>query len=178
VGGCSGLGVWAGGGGGGGGGGPPAPPPPDRVREALFSILGDVGGASVLDLFCGTGALAVEALSRGAGRATLVDTDVSLAERNVRELALEPRADVVRSSAVRYLQRSRRRFDLIFCDPPYRLADRLEGELDSLIPGRLAEDGRLICESAARHPLELSLPLLAERRYGDTLIRIHAREGR
>jgi 16S rRNA (guanine966-N2)-methyltransferase len=153
-------------------------PAADRVREARFSILGEVDGASVLDLFCGTGALAVEALSRGAGLATLVDTDVSLAERNVRELALEPRTDVVRSDAVRYLRRSRRRFDLIFCDPPYRLADRLEGELDSLIPGRLAEDGRLICESAARHPLELSLPLLAERRYGDTLIRIHAREGR
>jgi 16S rRNA (guanine966-N2)-methyltransferase len=153
-------------------------PTADRVREALFAILGEIGGASVLDLFCGTGALAVEALSRGAGRATLVDTDVSLAARNVRELALESRTDVVRSDALRYLRGSRRRFDLIFCDPPYRLADRLEGELDSLIPGRLAEDGRLICESAARHPLELSLPLLAERRYGETLIRIHAREGR
>jgi 16S rRNA (guanine966-N2)-methyltransferase len=153
-------------------------PTADRVREALFAILGEIGGASVLDLFCGTGALAVEALSRGAGRATLIDTDVSLAARNVRELALESRTDVVRSDALRYLRGSRRRFDLIFCDPPYRLAHRLEGELDSLIPGRLAEDGRLICESAARHPLELSLPLLAERRYGETLIRIHARERR
>ncbi len=153
-------------------------PTADRVREALFSILGEVAGASVLDLFCGTGALAIEALSRGAGRATLVDTNVSLVRRNVRELALEPSTDVVRSDALRYLRRSRRRFDLIFCDPPYRLADRLEGELDSLIPGRLAEGGRLICESEARHPLELSLPLLAERAYGDTLIRVHAREGR
>ena len=124
-------------------------PTADRVREALFSILGEVGGASVLDLFCGTGALAIEALSRGAGRATLVDTNVSLVRRNVRELALEPSTDVVRSDALRYLRRSRRRFDLIFCDPPYRLADRLEGELDSLIPGRLAEGGRLICESEA-----------------------------
>ena len=94
------------------------------------------------------------------------------------ELGLEPRTDVVRSDALRYLRRSRRGFDLIFCDPPYKLADRLEGELDSLIPARLAKGGRLICESAARHPLELSLPLLAERRYGDTLIRIHAREER
>jgi 16S rRNA (guanine966-N2)-methyltransferase len=153
-------------------------PTADRVREALFAILGEVDGAGVLDLFCGTGALGIEALSRGAGRATLVDTHVSLARRNVRELGLEPRTDIVRSDAMRYLRRSRRRFDLIFCDPPYRLADRLEGELDSLIPARLAEGGRLICESAARHPLELSLPLLAERRYGDTSIRIHEREER
>jgi 16S rRNA (guanine(966)-N(2))-methyltransferase RsmD len=148
-------------------------PTADRVREALFAILGDVGGASVLDLFCGTGALAIEALSRGARRATLVDTRVALARRNVRELGLEGRAEVVRSEALRYLRRSRRRFDLIFCDPPYRLADRLEGELESLVGGQLAEGGRLISESAARRPLDLSLPLEAERRYGDTLIRIH-----
>jgi 16S rRNA (guanine(966)-N(2))-methyltransferase RsmD len=151
-------------------------PTADRVREALFSILGEIGDAIVLDLFCGTGALGIEALSRGAGRATLVDTRVSLARSNVRELGLERRTDVVRSDALRYLRRSRRRFDLIFCDPPYRLADRLEGELDSLIPGRLAEGGRLICESGARRPLRLTLPLLAERRYGDTLIRIHVRK--
>jgi 16S rRNA (guanine(966)-N(2))-methyltransferase RsmD len=144
------------------------------LQEAIFSALGErVVGARVLDLYCGTGALGIEALSRGAGRATLVDTRVSLVRRNVRELGLERRTEVVRSDALRYLRRSRRRFDLIFCDPPYRLADRLEGELDSLIPGRLAEGGRLICESAARQPLELSLPLLAERRYGDTLVRIH-----
>ncbi len=148
-------------------------PTADRVREALFAILEEVGGASALDLFCGTGALGIEALSRGAARLTLVDTEVSLARRNVRELRLERRAEIVRSDALRYLRRSRRRFDLIFCDPPYRLADRLEGELDSLIPARLAEGARLICESAARHPLDLSLPLDDERRYGDTLIRIY-----
>jgi 16S rRNA (guanine966-N2)-methyltransferase len=153
-------------------------PTADRVREALFAILAEVDGASVLDLFCGTGALGIEALSRGAGRATLVDIDVSLARRNVRDLGLELRTDVVRSDALGYLRRSHGRFDLLFCDPPYRLADRLEGELDSLIPARLAEGGRLISESAVRHPLELSLPLLAERRYGDTLIRIHASEER
>ena len=98
----------------------------------------------------------------------------------MRELGLEP-ARGASSAPTRcaICRRSRAGgFDLIFCDPPYKLADRLEGELDSLIPARLAEGGRLICESAARHPLELSLPLLAERRYGDTSIRIHAREER
>jgi 16S rRNA (guanine966-N2)-methyltransferase len=148
-------------------------PTADRVREALFSILGDLEGVTVLDLFCGTGALAIEALSRGAGRATLVDTRTSLARRNVSLLGVEGRCEVVRSDAPRYLRRAAGRFDLIFCDPPYKLADRLEGELDSLVPGRLAEGGRLIVESATRRPLELSLPLVTERRFGDTLIRIH-----
>ena len=140
----------------------------------MFAILGEIDGAGVLDLYCGTGALGIEALSRGAGRAKLVDTNLSLARRNVRDLGLESRVTLVRSDALRYLRRSRGRFDLIFCDPPYRLADRLEGELDSLIPGRLAEGGRLICESAARRPIRLTMPLMVERRYGDTLIRIHA----
>jgi 16S rRNA (guanine966-N2)-methyltransferase len=149
-------------------------PTSDRVREALFAILGEIGGARVLDLFCGTGALGIEALSRGAAEATLVDLDVLLARRNVRELGLEGRARVVRADALRYLKRSRERFDLILCDPPYRLADRLEGELDSLIPARLAAGGRVVTESAGRRPLELGAPLLSERRYGDTVIRIHA----
>jgi len=153
-------------------------PTSDRVREALFSILRDVAGTGVLDLFTGTGALAIEALSRGARRAVLVDTQVSLARRNVRELGIEDRAEIVRADALRYLRDARERFDLVFCDPPYRLADRLEGELDSLIADRLAEGGRLIVETAARRPLELGMPLLAERRYGDTLIRIHDRGGR
>jgi 16S rRNA (guanine966-N2)-methyltransferase len=153
-------------------------PTADRVREALFAVLGDVSGADVLDLFCGTGALAVEALSRGARKATLVDTRVSLARRNVAALDLDRRCEVVRSDVPRYLRRSRRRFDLIFCDPPYRLADRLEGELDPLIGGRLARGGRLITESAVRRPLDLGLPLVFERRYGETMIRIHAGEDR
>src|SRR5436190_20126221 len=149
-------------------------PTADRVREALFSILGDVGGANVLDLYCGTGALAIEAISRGAGGATLVDTHTALARRNVGELGLEGRCEVVRSDAMRYLRRAGQRFDLVFCDPPYRLADRLEGELDSLIDGRLTEGGRLVVEGSARRPLQLGLPVTAVRRYGDTLIRIHS----
>jgi 16S rRNA (guanine966-N2)-methyltransferase len=153
-------------------------PTADSVREALFSILGDVGRKVVLDLFCGTGALAIEALSRGAARATLVDIETSLAHRNVRALGLEDRCEVVRSDALRYLRRASRRFDLIFCDPPYRLAPRLEGELDSLIPERLAEGGSVITESATRRPLRLDLPVARERRYGDTMIRIHTGAGR
>jgi len=148
-------------------------PTADRVREALFSILGEITEATVLDLFCGTGALAIEAISRGAARATLVDERTSLARRNIAQLGLSERCELVRADAIPYLRRASARWDLIFCDPPYKLADRLEGELDSLIPERLAEGGRLIVESAARRPLALGLPLLTERRFGETLIRIH-----
>jgi 16S rRNA G966 N2-methylase RsmD len=81
---------------------------------------------------------------------------------------------VVRSDARAFLRRTREEFDLVFCDPPYRLADRLEGELDSLIADRLAPGGRLIVEGSVHRPLHLSLPLLVERRYGDTLVRVHA----
>ena len=147
-------------------------PTSDRAREALFSILGDVSGATVLDLFCGTGALAIEALSRGAASAVLVDTRPGLARRNVAELELTERARVVRADAIRFLAGGRERFDLILCDPPYRLADRLAPELDRLLPARLAAGGRVVAESPARRPLELGLPLVGERRFGEALIRI------
>jgi 16S rRNA (guanine966-N2)-methyltransferase len=148
-------------------------PTSDRVREALFSILGDVAGARVLDLFCGTGALGIEALSRGAASATLVDTRTSLARRNVAELGIGDRCDVVRSDARAFLRRGRGRFDLVFCDPPYRLADRLEADLDTLIRNVLAPGARLMVEGAARRPPMLSLPVVTERRYGDTVVTIY-----
>jgi 16S rRNA (guanine966-N2)-methyltransferase len=144
------------------------------VREAVFSILGAVDGTAVLDLYCGTGALGIEAVSRGAASAVLVDTHTTLARRNVSDLGLGDRCEVVRADVRAYLRRARRSFDLIFCDPPYRLADRLEGELDSLVGSRLAPGGRLILEGSERRPLRLELPLELERRYGDTLIRIHS----
>jgi 16S rRNA (guanine966-N2)-methyltransferase len=152
-------------------------PTADRVREALFSILGDVAGAQVLDLYSGTGALAIEAVSRGAAGAVLVDTEPAAARRNVEALAVADRCAVVRADAKRYLDRETGRFDLIFCDPPYKLADRLGAELTRLIPDRLAERGRVIVESDVRQPLRLELPLDVERRYGDTLIRIHRAAG-
>ena len=149
-------------------------PTADRVRESLFSILGDVSGARVLDLFAGTGALAIEALSRGAAEATLVDTDTAPAERNVSELGLGDRARVIRADARAFMRREQGSFDLVFCDPPYKLADRLGPELDRLLPQLLAPEARVITESSAREPLELAIPAGDERRYGDTLVRIHA----
>ena len=149
-------------------------PTTGRVREAIFSILGDVSGARVLDLFCGTGALGIEALSRGAAEATLVDSKPGTARRNVESLGLDQRARVVRADAARFLRRAEpASFDLVLCDPPYRLADRLAAELDPLVRAALAQGGRVMIESSPDNPLQMSLSMITERAYGDTLIRIY-----
>jgi 16S rRNA (guanine966-N2)-methyltransferase len=153
-------------------------PTTGRVREAAFSILGDVSGTTVLDLFCGSGALGIEAISRGASQATLVDTNPRAARANIEALDLTHRARTVRADASRFLKRAEREsFDLVLCDPPYRLADRLANELDPLIRAVLAEGGRVLVETSPASPLPLSLPLLTERGYGDTLIRVHSGAG-
>ena len=153
-------------------------PTTERVREAVFSILGDVSGTRVLDLFCGTGALAIEALSRGATEATLVDTHPAAARKNLEALEFTDRARAVRSDAIRFLRRAEQgSYDLILCDPPYKLADRLTAELDPLVQGVLAKSGRAMIESSPDNPLHIELPMLTERTYGDTLIRVYGSEG-
>ena len=149
-------------------------PTTGRVREAVFSLLGSVEGARVLDLFCGSGALGIEALSRGAGDAALVDTRPGAARRNVEELGLTARATVLRSDARRFLRGAEEgSFDLVLCDPPYTLADRLASDLDPLIRRVLVDGGRAMIESSPDNPLQMDIPLLTERAYGDTLIRVH-----
>jgi 16S rRNA (guanine966-N2)-methyltransferase len=158
-------------------------PTSDRVREAVFSVLGErVEGSAVLDLYCGTGALAIEALSRGAAHATLVDRDTRAALGNVERLGLSERVELVRAEVARWLAgraeaADAHRFDLVFIDAPYRLADRVGQELDTHLPGLLDEDGRAIVESGARRPLRVeSLPRLRQRRYGAADVSIYGKE--
>jgi 16S rRNA (guanine966-N2)-methyltransferase len=145
-------------------------PTSDRVREAVFSALGEVAGARVLDLYCGTGALAIEALSRGAESAVLVDRDTRPALGNVERLGLGERVELVRANASRWLCGAPpARFDLVFVDAPYKLADRVGQELNTHLPRLLASGGRAIVESGARRPLRIdSLEPLRQRRYGAT----------
>jgi 16S rRNA (guanine(966)-N(2))-methyltransferase RsmD len=145
-------------------------PTADRVREALFSILGPVEGHSVLDLFAGTGALGIEALSRGASSCVFVDLDTRPVQANLEALGID--AEVRRGGALSAL-RAGDQYDLVLLDPPYRDAARLGPELTEALPPVLGPSARVVSESDRRHPLELGLPLHDERRYGDTLIRIH-----
>ena len=150
-------------------------PTADRVREAVFSMLGDLSGARVLDLYAGSGALGIEALSRGAAAAVFVERGpaaVAAIRRNLAATGAEG-ATVRRRDALRYLARPEGRFDVVFVDAPYDSAPRLAGALSARLPAALAEGARTVTESDKRMPLELSLPLLAERVYGDTRIAIH-----
>jgi 16S rRNA (guanine(966)-N(2))-methyltransferase RsmD len=157
-------------------------PTSDRVREAVFSALGErVAGALVLDLFCGTGALAIEALSRGAAAATLVDRDTRAALGNVEHLGLGGRVELVRAEAGGWLatraeEPRAARFDLIFVDAPYKLADRVGQELETHLPVLLAREGRAVVESGSRRPLRLrgALRPLRQRRYGAADVSIYA----
>jgi len=153
-------------------------PTSDRVREALFSILGEsVEEADALDLFAGSGALGIEALSRGAASAVFVDNAhaaVSVITDNLEALGLE--GEIIRMPALRALACTpvaARQYDLVFIDPPYRLASALGPEFSVALEPILRPTARVVTESDRRDPLTLELPLQLERRYGDTLIRIH-----
>jgi 16S rRNA (guanine966-N2)-methyltransferase len=149
-------------------------PTSDRVREAVFSILGPLDGERVLDLFAGSGALALEALSRGAGEATLVERDraaLKALRANVEALGADAR--VIGGDVAAFLDSAAAaggHYDLVFLDPPYRSGLGRELSLEPV----LASGARVIVESDRRSPLDIPIPLIDERRYGDTLIRFHA----
>lgn len=158
-------------------------PTADRVREAVFSMLDGAGagfeGMLVLDLFAGSGAMGIEALSRGARAAVFVDSAPAAATaitRNLASLGIE--AEVVRRDALAALRSApagARQYDLIFIDPPYQQASALAASLSVALPTVLAPGARVVVECSRRRPLMLAptLPLARERTYGDTLIRIH-----
>ena len=145
------------------------------MREALFSIIGPLEGERVLDLFAGSGALGIEALSRGAAEAVFVDSDaraVAAIRRNLAAVRVE--APLHRRDALAYLRMARDGpFDLVFLDPPYSSASELAAALSQALPAVLSKDARIVSESDKRNPLELALPLVDERVYGDTRIAIH-----
>jgi 16S rRNA (guanine966-N2)-methyltransferase len=156
-------------------------PTSDRVREALFAVLGDrVRDARVLDLFGGTGALAIEALSRGAARAVVVEQAapaVAVIRANLAALDLTGSALVRRTRAETYLRSQRDGpFDLVFLDPPYAAGPGLvAGLLARLARGALAPGAVVVVESAARSEAPVWPPgLLPDppRRYGDTALHL------
>lgn len=156
-------------------------PTSDKVREALFSILGPVDDFRVLDLFAGTGAVGIEAVSRGAAQAVLVERDrrmLGVIEQNVAATAgsEDDRITPIKGNALRFLDDYLDApFDLVFIDPPYADAAKLAPKLIGLLPKVLAPGARVVTESDRRSPLEIagnSLQLGSEHRYGDTLLHV------
>ena len=148
-------------------------PTGDRVREAVFNLVGPVDGASVLDLYAGSGAMGLEALSRGAASAVFVESDrdaCGTIKRNLDKLGLEG-AEVTCTDVLRFLAAERRRFDLILVDPPYDVVESVAVRLALYLPAVLAETGLVALESSSRD--EPGLPPLetrTSRRYGSARV--------
>lgn len=158
-------------------------PTTDRVKTSMFNLIQfEIEGREALDLFAGSGALGIEALSRGAKSAVFVDQNpaaVGVIRENLAKTRLGERAEIVRSEALLYLETSRKRFDLIFLDPPYAeklLENALKriSEIDILKSG-----GIIICERPAEKPGCGELPglrLAADRRYGKSAVTLYRKE--
>jgi 16S rRNA (guanine966-N2)-methyltransferase len=156
-------------------------PTGDRVREAVFNLIGPVDGMEVLDLYAGSGAMGLEALSRGAAHATFVEADREAAQtivRNVEKLGLEA-ATVLREDAARRLAAdaaSGRRYDLVLIDPPYRMLPGVLPMLAANLPAVLAPDALVVVESDSHEEPELPLPLRTSRRYGSARVTVFTRQ--
>ena len=156
-------------------------PTSDRAREAAFNLIGPVDGASVLDLFAGSGAMGLEALSRGAGRAVFVESDRDACraiDRNLEKLGLTG-ATVLCQDAARALAHESatgRRYDLVLVDPPYRMFSSLQNTLSRYLPGLLADGGLLVVETDASEEPDLPLVKRTSRRYGSARLTVFEHE--
>ena len=147
-------------------------PTGDRVREAAFNLIGPVDGATVLDLFAGSGAFGLEALSRGAASTTFVESDRAACRtisENLEKLQLTG-ARVVCADAVWTLRQETRSYELVLVDPPYEQWGELEAKLAQHLPRVLAPDGLLVVETSSRTEPALPLALRTSRRYGSARI--------
>jgi 16S rRNA (guanine966-N2)-methyltransferase len=152
-------------------------PTPDRVREAAFNLIGPMEGARVLDLYAGSGAMGLEALSRGAASVAFVELDAAAAatiRRNLDKLDLAG-AEVAREDAAARVAadaRRGRRYDLVLIDPPYRMLPDVLRRLAPHLPAVLAPDGLVVVESASAEEPELPLPVRTTRRYGSVRLTV------
>jgi 16S rRNA (guanine966-N2)-methyltransferase len=155
-------------------------PTGDRVREALFSIVGPVEDARVLDLFAGSGALGLEALSRGAASCVFVERDRQAArviQANLEKLRLTGAVVVTRDvvSALREERERGPRYDLVLADPPYEDWTSHETALAELLPSVLADDALVVVETSERVEPALPLDLVTTRSYGSARITVFSR---
>jgi 16S rRNA (guanine966-N2)-methyltransferase len=151
-------------------------PTKELVREAIFGSLGPVGGLAVLDLFAGTGAMGLEALSRGAAHCVFVEQDRKVAEvlrSNIRDLQYGGQSRVMVAdyrAALQDIMVRGERFDLLFVDPPYRMLTEAEVTLGPLVPSLMHDGGVVVLEGEkGSHPTLGAVPVF-DRVYGDTRV--------
>ncbi len=153
-------------------------PTGDRVREAVFNLVGPLDGARVLDLYAGSGAMGLEALSRGAEHATFVERDrvaAATIAKNAETLGLADAVTLRREDVRRVLATDASAgtlYDLVLVDPPYRMLPGLLPDLSRLVPPVVAADGLVVVESEAREEPELPLPARTSRRYGSVRVTV------
>jgi 16S rRNA (guanine966-N2)-methyltransferase len=164
-------------------GGPDTRPTADRVREAVFSLVGPVDGLDVLDLFAGSGAMGLEALSRGAAQATFVERSrpaAAVIRANAATLGVADRARIVVRdwrAALAAERAAGRTYGLFLVDPPYTLLSRIAGPLGPALAPLAPAGGILVVEGPARAPLPPEVPPLhpvsrIDRTYGDTAVSV------
>jgi 16S rRNA (guanine966-N2)-methyltransferase len=152
-------------------------PTGDRVREAVFSMIGPMDGAAVLDLFAGSGAMGLEAMSRGATSCVFVERDRDAARvirANLEKLRLTGAVVMNRdvAAALRDERERGRRYDLVLADPPYGEWEKHATVLSDLLPAVLEDDGLVVVETADRVEPALPLDLVTTRRYGSARITV------
>ncbi|MFO7573335.1 MAG: 16S rRNA (guanine(966)-N(2))-methyltransferase RsmD [Gaiellaceae bacterium] len=155
-------------------------PTSDRVREAVFSILGSVERARVLDLFAGSGAMGLEALSRGAASCSFVERDrraCRVIEANLAKLGLEGGSVLCRDAAraLREMGARSSRYELVLVDAPYDDWERYERALAEHVPAILEDGGLVVVETAAAVEPALPLDLVTTRRYGSARITVFSK---
>lgn len=153
-------------------------PTTDKVKEAICSALQfDFPGATVLDLFAGSGQMAIEALSRGARKATFIDRDkraIACIRQNVKDCGFSDCAEILQSDAVGFLQRCSGGFDIAFLDPPYR--HEMLPQILPLLAEKMQKNGIIVCE----HEPECILPqiildfdLQKQKKYGKIIVSVY-----
>ena len=152
-------------------------PTSDRVREAVFSIVGPVEDANVLDLFAGSGAMGIEALSRGAARCVFVESDreaCAVVTRNLEKLGLTSAIVVCRDAAQALREEKARahRYELVLADPPYEEWERYAPAFVETLPGLLEPGALVVVETGAKVEPDLTLDLVTTRRYGSARITV------
>ncbi len=158
-------------------------PTSEKVREAIFAVLGPVEGLAVLDLFAGTGAMGLEALSRGAGTCVFVEEAPAVAEVlrvNISALGYQPVCQVMVHDFQEALRRLLKRgslFDLLFVDPPYRILPEVEIALAPLLPSLLADEGVVVAEGDRTMRVAFGATPVFDRVYGATRVTMISNKG-